>query len=390
MSEKMLTDHLATLSELKAKAGSNSTRKTTIYEKDFTAMLSVIQKALQHTQAAHQAYENLKVRHEMEVGHRSQIENRHNCSCDQKLDEIKEAINTLATSRTYADAAAGRFRAEAELAKKERIEKAKLEQRKKEVTISFRDTNEDMKERLKMLTPKELTELIRTHITSSPECANIIPYEVKKIGEYLVKIECHQEGDALALKQIKWSELKQAKLVVPLYSYVAHGVPKEAINPQPGVDQSEVIANIEHQNGIKVARIEPLMKKPKNPSAPTHSIILFSEAQEDADKVIEGCLRVNGNWIQAERYMPECQLVQCYRCQSFGHRAKSCKRAIKCGKCGEGHETRQHSGDKVQCANCNGGHHSWHHECQHRQKELERLERRKATIPATYGSSTVC
>jgi hypothetical protein len=150
-----------------------------------------------------------------------------------------------------------------------------------------------------------------------------------------------------------------------------------------------MIVNIERQNEIKISRIEPLMKNSKNPSASTHSVVLFSEAWEDADKIIEECLRVNDRWIHAvERYMPECQLIQCYNCQDFDHRAKWCKRHVKCGRCEEEHEIRQHTGNKVKCANCNEEHHSSQHSCSHRRKELERLERLKAIIPTTYGSFT--
>jgi hypothetical protein len=392
-SEKILMDHLGKIAELKTRAVSNVNHKTLIHEDVFASMYSTVQKALQTAQAAHQAYENLKSRYDIETETKPHLENdnSHNCNCNKKLDEIKEAVDALARTRTYADAAAGRFKVEAELAKKERIEKAKLEQGKKVITISFRDATDPMKERLKTMNSQELTQLIKGHISSHPQCTSIIPRSVRKAGEYTVKIECQQESDALELKQVQWDELEQAKLFVQQYGYVAHGVPKDVINPQPGVDQHEMIANIESQNEIKVSRIEPLMKNPKNPSAPTHSVVLFSEAWEDADKIIDGCLRVNGRWIHAvERYMPECQLVQCYKCQGFGHRAKSCKGHAKCGKCGEEHETRQHIGNKVKCANCNEEHHSGHHDCPCRKKELERLERLKATIPPTYGSSTVC
>jgi hypothetical protein len=389
--EKLLADLLAKILEHKTKAGSNSGHRVQILESNLAAMYSLAQKSLHAVKEAHQEYDNLKIRYtEKETSH-TETENEHNCKCDQKLEEIKEAINNLTASRTYADAAAGRFKTESELAKKERIEKARLEQRKKEIIISFYDATEDMKERLATITPEALTALVKDHISTTPECANITPHGVRKTSQYTVKIECHQESDALALKQVKWNELEQAKLVVPQYSYIAHGVPKDAVSFQPGTDQGEMIANIERKNGIKVTRIEPLMKKPKNPTAPTHSVVLFSEAWEDADKIIEGCLKLNnGRIVHAERYMPECRLVQCYKCQGFGHKAKWCKGVVKCGKCGEQHETRQHSGEKVQCANCNGPHHAWHHECLNRAGELKRLEQLRATIPSTYGSFTVC
>ena len=165
LTEKTLTDHLEKIAELKTKAASNVGHKSSIHENVFVTMYATIQKALQAAQAAHQAYENLKARHEeTETRLHMESDNDHRCSCNKKLDEIKEAVDALAKTRTYADAAAGRLKTDAALAKKERIGKAKLEQMKKVVTISFRDATETMKERLKTMNSQELTQLIKDHI----------------------------------------------------------------------------------------------------------------------------------------------------------------------------------------------------------------------------------
>src|SRR5215468_8413733 len=129
------------------------------------------------------------------------------------------------------------------------------------------------------------------------------------------------------------------------------------------------------------------MKKAKNPNAPTYSVVVFTECSKKANKLICERLRLEGRYHAAERYAPQCQIKQCFNCQGYGHRANACTKNLKCGKCGQEHETRTCSESKTRCANCEGEHTAWHHECSHRQTEYKRLEQARALTPSTFGTN---
>ena len=48
------------------------------------------------------------------------------------------------------------------------------------------------------------------------------------------------------------------------------------------------------------------------------------------------------------------RVIQCYRCQAFGHIAKDCKAEPFCGHCAEKHERRNcnHQSGPPRCINC--------------------------------------
>ena len=310
----------------------------------------------------------------------------------QDVDEIKATLKTLVDNMTagpkpWAEvvASSDNVNIHAEMAKRERLEQAKRERGKLETLISFQDATSTMKEKVEQLTEQELHTLIEEHIHKVKECATIQICRIQKPFKHMVKIQCQHEMDTLALHNIKWSELEGAKLIKPTYGVVINGVAKCDIDPQRAENQEEITKTIEMYNDINIARIEPLMKKLKNPEAPTHSIIIFTECPEEADNLIhEGFKTEKGRLYHAVRYKPQCRMKQCFKCQGYGHKANVCTKDSKCGKCAGDHETYQCKTDKIECIHCKGKHTAWHYECPRRQKEYKRLELLKVTIPPTF------
>src|SRR5262249_2934011 len=119
--------------------------------------------------------------------------------------------------------------------------------------------------------------------------------------------QCHLAKDADMQQKMKWEELDGAAIVRQTFGVVIHGVPKEHIDPR-AQSQNEISAILEEGNDIKVARTFPLMKKARNPTAPTHSIIVFMESAECADRAICDGLCIQGRRHAVEEYAPQCQI----------------------------------------------------------------------------------
>jgi hypothetical protein len=88
----------------------------------------------------------------------TQIESNCTHHMEQDIKEIKDAIKSITTPKTWAQVVANPevTNLYAEMAKKERLEKAKQEQGKSEITISFRDASDATQEKIALLTEQEL------------------------------------------------------------------------------------------------------------------------------------------------------------------------------------------------------------------------------------------
>ena len=78
--------------------------------------------------------------------------------------------------------------------------------------------------------------------------------------------------------------------------------------------------------------------------------------------------------IKVEEPRNRKDIVQCYRCQAFGHTRSYCNRAPRCVKCGEAHLTQNCNifpgSDQVKCVHCEGNHPASYRACTvHRELE---------------------
>ena len=65
-------------------------------------------------------------------------------------------------------------------------------------------------------------------------------------------------------------------------------------------------------------------------------------------------------------------VIQCYRCQGFGHKANACSQESRCIRCGGNHKLAECTvpRDNPKCANCNGNHAASYKGCSKYQDEL--------------------
>ena len=269
------------------------------------------------------------------------------------------------------------------------MEKAKRARAKTEVILNLRNSSDEIKERIESAPDKTLTEIFQEHILEEAKLENNTPIKIrgaKKLTKHSIKIQCHEEHEANVLQKIKWGILKDATVIKTTYGVVINGVSKKEINPGEQ-SQEEALAALEENHGIKAVRVALLMKRTRNPEAPIHSIVVFMETPDEADRLINDGFRGPDRYYYPKRYMPQCQVRQCFNCQGYGHKADVCTRKPVCGKCAEDHETRSCISEKVQCTHCEGAHAAWHHECPRRQQEHKRLDTLKIITPSTFMST---
>ncbi|CAG9827691.1 unnamed protein product [Diabrotica balteata] len=69
--------------------------------------------------------------------------------------------------------------------------------------------------------------------------------------------------------------------------------------------------------------------------------------------------------INEEIYCNNTNIIQCYKCQGFWHKANTCKQSIRCVRCGEEHLVEHCDRPKSSpiCCNCKGPHHAAYKLC---------------------------
>jgi hypothetical protein len=131
-----------------------------------------------------------------------------------------------------------------------------------------------------------------------------------------------------------------------------------------------VVFGLDHQPDPDQVKTELLNQKimvknvyqMKNTKFPTYVIITdrlttLSDLQTNA-RAID---RIIVRWEKLKR---KTQIIQCHRCQKWGHAATNCNATIKCLKCGDAHATSEctikkedtSTHYKIKCANCAGSH----------------------------------
>jgi hypothetical protein len=383
--EECINGAMLGIQDIQTKAGDNRKTTVTIQRRDINAIRENLIKAK----------EALKEHvDKQQQGGNGDLEHR-TSSMEADIREIKEAINAMnaavnTKARTWAEVAAGGNKEDArvEMAKKERLEKARATRAKAEVTLTFQNATQETKDSLQNNADLQVQEEITKHIHSKTGLKAIRLRGIQRPTKLTVKLLCQNEEDAQKLGKLDWNELGGGRMIKTTYGVVIHGVAKTDINPNTQ-EQESMREALEVENSIKVARVATLTKREKNTEAPTHSIVVFTESPEEANNIIHDGLKTQDGRIHgAQRYVPQCQIKQCYRCQGYGHKATECTRPAKCGRCAGEHETRQCEAEESepQCAQCKGKHPAWHRECPQRQNEQQRLKTLKDTIPPIFAT----
>jgi hypothetical protein len=258
------------------------------------------------------------------------------------------------------------------------------ERAKYEVTLTMKETNDEVKELINTMPPKEITERCQHAI----EKASISDIKLQGINRLAngIRIRCATEEQAEQLRVIDWDEaFKGIKIHEPKYGIVINGVPTDDLDP----DDPKTIKSLETINNLPsgtISKVTFLRRKDKEPSIKMkhRSIVIYFKNNHTANKCIRNGCYINYLHYQPQRFVPQFQIMQCFNCCEYGHRAANCKRKTRCGKCAGTHNTKECNNTKVQCVNCKDSHEAWRHECLAWTAEKHRLEELRDHCPKFF------
>ena len=318
-------------------------------------------------------------------------------SIENDLKDIKATLKDAITmkTKTWAEVASNTEpgmsaldrKQKLDIAKKERMEKLRREREKTEVALTTRNASENMKTKLANMNEADIMKQIQQGMQQAGKDPTKI-CGVKKTPNHGLKIRCTNEENAKEVRKLDWNQaLEGASTIEQMYGFVVHGVMKYDIDPDSHKSE-EIKSRIEYANyeTITVAKVKPLRRRNRNPTATTHSIVIFTKCPKEADECIQNGINIEHRHYLPEKYIPQCQITQCFKCQGYGHKASICTRKATCGKCAQEHETKNCESETRKCALCKGPHAAWERECPARHRESERMEAKKDVISPFYIS----
>jgi hypothetical protein len=134
------------------------------------------------------------------------------------------------------------------------------------------------------------------------------------------------------------------------HAFVAYGLEN---NPDPEEIKKDLLSK-----GVKVINVY----KMKNTSSSLYVVITDNRTSlSDIQSKVRTVEYVVVRW---QRLINTKQIVQCHKCQVWGHSASNCYSSVKCLKCAQNHLTRDctlkkdvaEDQKKLKCANCGQGH----------------------------------
>jgi hypothetical protein len=275
----------------------------------------------------------------------------------------------------------------------EKEDELKEKRQKTAVTLTMAKVSDVTKSHLRETPGKEVTKTFQRAINevyngkteATPQVCGL-----NILSGDTVRLQCLNEQSAATLKNsMDWNkacagiELRKIK-----YGIVVHGISKIDLDPR-SANQDE-IQQLEEENqhtDLHIVEILPLRRRPNRDEASLYqSIIIFTHSPHEADDCINKGIIVKGRHYDAERYTPQLNITQCFKCYGYGHRAPQCTtKHLRCGKCGDTkHDTRSCTKETPECFHCHGPHPAWHTECRKRDEESQKIDKERSKTSRFY------
>lgn len=179
------------------------------------------------------------------------------------------------------------------------------------------------------------------------------------------------------LRQLKEEQTEFHTYTTPeekTHAFVLRGLDGE-------IAEEEIKQELQDEHNMQVFHIY----KMKNTVRPLYLII--TDTKQTASKLnqeIRSIMSVRVSWENRRNQKP---IIQCQRCQTWGHSRQNCMRKVKCSRCAEEHEIIHcpNRDFEPKCANCGGKHRSISTTCpvyEYRTSKLPQKKLKEAPLPA--------
>ena len=152
-----------------------------------------------------------------------------------------------------------------------------------------------------------------------------------------------------------------------------------------GVDPDIPEGDVGHElirQGIHVEQVVRL--KDRNTRNPTYKLKVVLLDFHNQQKLLQsGAVYLGYSRHRVMEFLESPEVLVCFNCQAFGHKAVDCRNKPACVRCGEEHKVSECTWDKTmaQCCRCGGAHSAAYRGCESYKKQQQLLiEKRKKEL----------
>ena len=194
------------------------------------------------------------------------------------------------------------------------------------------------------------------------------------------------------MKNTAWltERYASASVIQKIYPVIAHGIRVDRVNTNAWL---ETKGRLEQENrriypNLKITGLRWLSNAYKTKQY--SSLVIDLPTPEMADALILNGIVDAKETKSVERFDQAASLTRCYRCQEYGHIARTCKNEIRCAECNQAHDTRTHKDVAPAaipgCAACGKkGHTAYNADCPFKMKMKKCTAKRLARKRPFYG-----
>lgn len=200
------------------------------------------------------------------------------------------------------------------------------------------------------------------HIKNSRYNTNVFIYDTEEYRNYLQTLEEKTEDFHTYTEKSRKT-----------HAFILKGIDSK---PSP----EEIQQDIEEKHNFKIKNVYKL----KNTSRDIYLVITDNSIY--LKFLVANVKYICHTKISWERHINRSPVLQCRRCQKWGHSTNNCRSKPICTKCGAQHWTKdcttvdkekEETHQNIKCANCQGNHLAFSKDCPAYLKRLEDIERRK-------------
>lgn len=270
--------------------------------------------------------------------------------------------------------------------------------RERDLRLRVRIESKTIRQHLRKATEVEIRERLNGELAKHPELQSIrvTSFTQLQSGDVELMLERVADVERLCYNETSWVGLfgEGSHILRETFTVLLHGIKTASIKAiGENWERAKQILSTDNMTRFptaQVAHVGWLSKSALKTRTKTSIIVAFT-TPEDANRTIELGMSWDGSHHQAELYQANCKLLQCHRCQHYGHVETQCHAPVKCPKCADGHKGRYcpYFGieERYRCAVCDGPHSAHDPGCESRIKAMEAVETAKANRPAFFAKT---
>ena len=221
--------------------------------------------------------------------------------------------------------------------KQVKVRTPREERRAKEITVHIGNAAD--KEKVKMLSTKNLVEALQAETKGIQGVSRLISGDIKIYAESI-------EAKKALEKKTEWTHkmARSAAIQTRTFSVRANEVRMENVNT---ANQSEAIERLKSANSrlhpeLRIANLAWSARAIREKKTYSTLHIEVATAMMANQLITQGLIE-NFEIKECKRFIRGCTITQCFNCQKYGHVEKTCRNSITYRHCTGSHQSREYT-----------------------------------------------